>query len=154
MTTTIVGIDPGRSGGLCFIGEAITLVPMPDDLRATADLFRQRQFSSMHVYSEKPQSMPGNRAGAMLTYGIGFGGLLGIITAFEIPFTLVTPKQWQKEAYVGTVATLGSKDRARQAAQRLFPKLTFKATPRCTKDHDGMIDALLIAWWGSQRHAS
>jgi hypothetical protein len=38
------------------------------------------------------------------------------------------------------------------AAKRLFPNVDLRATERCKISHDGIVDALLIAYYGSTIH--
>jgi hypothetical protein len=35
--------------------------------------------------------------------------------------------------------------------RRLFPGVSLRATPRCTTDHDGMAEALLIAEYARRK---
>jgi hypothetical protein len=99
------------------------------------------------AYLEKPQSMPGNRAQAMLTYGQGFGAVEGILCALQMRYIEVHPRTWTKEMHQGVDKKLKSKDKSLVAAARLFPGVNF-VQEGCKKPHDGFIDAALIALYG------
>lgn len=141
----IVGIDPGQKGGLAAFGEVLFAMPMPADLGDLVAFFEKRKIE--HVFCEKVHSMPGNRAGAMLNYGMGFGQILGIIATLKIPLTLVRPADWMREMHRGTSAGT-TKERSLEAARRLWPGYDWGGTARSSKPHDGMYEAALIAAYG------
>lgn len=146
--TTVCGIDPGQSGGLVRLSEQSGILaahPMPD--MHTLASWLEKWFVS-HVFIEKAQSMPKQGITSAFNYGDHFGQLQGIVIALGIPFTLVPPRTWQKPMFLGTKADLPPKQRALTAAQRQFPGVSFLATERSSKPHEGMIDAALIALYG------
>lgn len=141
-----MGIDPGKKGGICTIDKHhnIDVIPMPD----AADLAPHlKKAKAKHVYLEKSQAMPGQGVSSMFTYGVGYGIIQGILIAYKIPFTLISPKTWQKLMFTGTDATETPKKRALQAATRIFakPASFWLPTSRSKKPHDGMIDSALLA---------
>lgn len=154
----IVGIDPGKSGAIVALGEngydGYVLIPMPLSGKEicpkgiSAALHAITFEGDTHIFIEHAQAMPKNGSVAMFNYGCGFGYLIGVCAHAGYPFTLVKPRQWQKVMHQGADQSADPKDRSAQVVHRLFPNVTFKKTPRCTKDHDGMIDALLIAEYG------
>ncbi len=148
-----IGIDPGAKGGISFVsekqGEFSMPLPQVGELRDLL-ISWQEDFGIKHVFIEKAQAMPLQGVCSMFSYGYHAGTLEGVFQALFIPFTLVTPKEWQKEMFKGTKVSPKSilkatKDRALQVARRLFPKQKFIATLKCKKPHDGMIDSILIA---------
>jgi hypothetical protein len=152
----IAGCDPGKDGAIVFMSEAgAVLHAMPTiesakgrpeyDVPKIAELLHAAE----HVFIEKLQPMPMKHGGSIANYqrGMGLGLLVGICTAKRIAFTLVRPQDWQREMLAGTSGE-DTKQRAIVAAQRLFPDVDLRRTPRCTKLHDGFADALLIAEWG------
>jgi crossover junction endodeoxyribonuclease RuvC len=149
-----VGIDPGQNGGVAFVDEKNAesfVIPMPDIFEFN-DLILgwEADFGIKHVYVEKAQAMPKQGVTSMFTYGTHFGTLLGVLTAHKVPYTLVPPKEWQREMFKGTPTKRAEgmnkpKERALQIARRLFPKQNFLKTLRAQKPHDGMIDSILIA---------
>lgn len=143
-----VGIDPGLKGGIAFIsdkGEEYVIV-MPS-LFELASIISQwdDDFKIKHVFLEKAHPMPQQGVVSMFNYGHHCGIIEGILTAFGIPYSLITPQKWQKEMFIGTSTAQQPKDRALAAANRIFPKQKFMASLRCKKPHDGMIDSILLA---------
>lgn len=107
------------------------------------------------------------------TFGFVAGAIQGIVVAAGYPHTLVQPKKWQKEIYQGIPeirkppvmikkgkmagqmkkGNLDTKAMSLLAAKRLFPTLDLRASERCKKAHDGIVDALLIAEYGARQYA-
>lgn len=87
--------------------------------------------------------MPGQGTRSMLTIGLDFAVMLGILAALALPSTRVRPAIWKRTLGVGK-----DKEQARLRAMQLFPG----ADLRRKKDH-GRAEALLLAWYGvhSQR---
>ena len=84
---------------------------------------------------------------------ISLSNNLETITAIanDISYTLVPPKTWQKEMFLGIPAIQKAKSSANDtkamaliAAKRLFPEDMLKTNPK-NKPHDGIVDALLIS---------
>lgn len=145
-----VGIDPGITGGIAYVSNKREefVIPMPDffELRNLLERWGDdTDLGVMYVYLEKAQSIRGNGGSAMFTYGHHNGLIEGLLRTLRIPYSLVPPKQWQKEMFVGTKSTDAPKQRALAAANRIFPKQNFLASLKCKKPHDGMIDSILIA---------
>lgn len=147
----VIGIDPGKKGGIAKLralpvsGYAMSLIlnVMPEDPRSFADHLRGDE--ALHVFIEKAQSFPGQGIASAFNYGRHFGELLGIL--HNVPHTLVHPKIWTKAMHEGTTKA-DAKVRSLEAARRLFPNYDFRATSKCKKPHDGLIDAALIALYG------
>jgi len=145
MTTNLIGVDPGVTGGVAILTADSTLItlPMPADLREFANLVAD----ASHVIVEKAQSFPGQGIASAFNYGRHFGELLGAIIAQRVPFSLVSPGTWTRSLHVGVSGT-DPKKKSAEAARRLFPNHDFRASVRCKKPHDGMVDAALILEWG------
>jgi hypothetical protein len=71
-----------------------------------------------------------------------------MLTAFGIPFELVRPQKWKRE-----FSCTSDKNKSIEVAQRMFPDVSLMRTERCTKPHDGIAEALLMAEYGRRRHA-
>lgn len=144
-----VGIDPGLKGGLASINEkgyGEYVISMPDSFELAVILTRwHEEIRIKHLFLEKAQPMPKQGVTSMFNYGHHNGVIEGILKVLGIPYSLIPPKQWQKEMFIGTKATDEPKKRALAAANRIFPKQKFLASLRCKKPHDGMIDSLLLA---------
>ena len=160
-----LGIDPGLSGGMALIGEngVIWVEDMPTitvkkgkknqrfiDLVALRTLIVGALFvgippTPVHAFIEKVSAMPGQGVCSMFKFGRGFGNIEAMIAAFEIPYTMVHPKTWQKEMLRDIPGD--GKGRSVLAAQRLFPHV--KLIPvNCRTPKDGRAEALLIAEYG------
>ena len=90
--------------------------------------------------------------------GVQVGLIKTICTVRAIPYTEVPAKSWQKEMFQGIPAihksgksSLDTKAMAQEAMKRLYPTVNFKR-PRAAKQHDGLIDALLIAGYGKRKN--
>lgn len=149
--SVICGIDPGQKGALAFLdtrsGKIAELIRMPVEGRH----FNEQEFIAI-IKSfkidlcavERAQSMPGQGVVSMFSYGVHFGIIRGVLMALEVPHILVPPQKWQSALHVGIPQNVKPKEKSKIAARRLFPKANFRPG-RTTTDHDGLIDALLIA---------
>ena len=148
----VMSIDPGLSGALAvFDGDdLIAVVDMPThELDRNGKAKRQIaaadlagifcQYDPRHVIVEKVSAMPGNGATSMFSFGRSFGIIEGIIAAYNIPVTYVTPGVWTKAIGRG----LG-KDASRARACELYPAHQQRFAR--VKD-DGRADAVLIGAW-------
>lgn len=148
----IIGIDPGQKGAVVCIdsrGVVRWAHVMPDNPAILSHYldYGKSKGSPLHVFVEKAQAMPGQGVSSMFNYGVGFGTILGLLVAKNIPHTLVQPRQWAKAMHVGTKAQ-EPKKRSLEACQRLAPSLNLLATPRSKVAHIGIVDAYLIAEYG------
>lgn len=148
MTTSILAIDPGASGGMAWIDQGLVFsCRMPD---TEGDVFEKIQGLSTLpgprvavVENQVGVVGPGVRvsSAAMFKFGRGFGFLLGCLQALQWRIELVRPMKWQKEMSLG-VKDNGWKNKLKAEAQRLFPcqKVTLKTA-----------DALLLLEWARKR---
>ena len=110
------------------------------------------------------------KASAQATFGFGHaaGVLFAVLSSFsystgkKIPLVQVTPSKWQSfiwkpEHIVWEQGNTGgsfsrrkkdTKATSSNAAHSIFPGVSFVPTKRATKEHDGCIDAALIAYCG------
>lgn len=111
-------------------------------------------------------------ASSAFSFGFSAGSLEGIVSALDIPYMKVQPKKWQGISWEGVPVMykpgkkvknkfdqevikqdVDTKNMSLLAAKRLFPNTKFLATPKCTTDHDGIVDALLIAYYCKIKHS-
>ena len=147
----IVGIDPGKTGGIAVLdsqGKCLTAIPMP---MAGSDIDTNTVLMLMHSLPEGSRAIienvhafSGQGVSSVWSFGFGTGKIHGIIEAAGIPLDTVTPVTWQK---AGPGRTGGDKGITAAWAARTFPAATI-VQPRCRKPHEGICDALGIAWWG------
>lgn len=151
-----IGIDPGLTGAVAIIGSSdIVFSDIPilnvltgkknkpeyniaEMVRMIKEIIKNDQ-RSFCVGIEKVHAMPKQGVTSSFNFGKGYGIWLGIISAFEIPYTLITPRAWKKVMMEG----MGKeKDASRLRAIQLFPQCAQELN---LKKHHGRADALLIA---------
>ena len=119
----IIGIDPGKSGGVAWVrdgGQVPFARKMPDTVHDLVDLLRVRDLSDAKCYLEKVHAMPGQGVTSMFTFGQGLGQLEGVLAALGIPVEWVTPQKWQAAL---SCKTAGDKNVSKRKAQELFPSV-------------------------------
>ena len=103
--TIYVGIDPGKSGGICVYDTATNTIDyrkMPDTVHGIVDRLNAIKDicndlgSELKVVLEKVHSMPGQGVASTFTFGQGYGQLQGIIAALGLACTEVIPSKWMK----------------------------------------------------------
>lgn len=153
----IIGIDPGKTGSIAvltyeigkgfYIQEEVHDMPVIDkdyNEDGISDLLQYFSNKTHHVFIESVHAMPGQGVCSMFNFGKGFGIIRGILSAFKMTRTFVTPQAWKKEMMEG----IKDKDAARSRAIQLFPHSSLKL---CRKKDIGRADALLIAEYGRRK---
>ena len=125
-----IGIDPGLSGAIVFMetNSPIEWHRMPtmktgsaNRVNASALAAKIRPYwllnKKLQAYVELVGSMPGQGVASMFSFGHSAGVIQGVLGAFEIPVTMVTPGQWKKRAGL----TGQDKDASRTLAIQMFP---------------------------------
>jgi crossover junction endodeoxyribonuclease RuvC len=160
MTTRILGIDPGLSGGWAVIDNTAVLLrcgvfPTHQtrkngkastqlDGRTLADLIGSTQATQAFV--EVVSSRP--RQAGQFQFGVNCGLVHGILHAHRIPFELVAPASWKAAFGIKRDEDETKRDKknaARQMATNLYPAQADKFAR--VKD-DGVAEATLIALYG------
>ena len=149
------GIDPGKDGCLAILGyrDAPILVPFDeaeyaDWLRRLTLVARNDVGGRVSCVVEHVGAMPGQGVTSCFSFGQNFGFILGLLTAFCIPYELVRPQKWKKE-----FSCTSDKNTSIEVAQRMFPGVDLRRTPRCSKPHDGVCEAILMAEYCRRRMA-
>jgi hypothetical protein len=144
----ILGIYPGVSGGLAFVGDdEIACTKMP---ATEGDLWLLLSTMAEHVdvcYVEHVHSMHGEGVRSAFTFGYGYGGVRMALIAAEIRTELVAPHTWCKAHGLRRdkdETNVSWKNRHKALAQRKFPHI--KVTHH-------IADALLIADYGRYTEA-
>ena len=148
----VMAIDPGLSGAIAVFegGALIDIADMPThELSRNGKAKRQISASALagiftqhdprHVIVEKVSAMPGQGVTSMFSFGRSLGIIEGIVAAYDIPVTYVTPSVWTKAVGRGA-----GKDASRARACELYP--TQQKSFARVKD-DGRADAVLIGTW-------
>ena len=137
--TSIIGLDPGANGAAVLLRSdgTVDIAQFSKMTQADiADALREWALEPCHAYLEQVHAMPKQGVSSTFKFGMGFGFLVGCLTALKIPFEYVTPNTWQK--YLGCQSK-GDKNVTKQKAQQLFPN---------EKVIHATADALLIAEYG------
>lgn len=172
-TLVRIGIDPGKSGGIAVfinndqpITHPMYTINKEYDIAALAGIFLPytEEKYDLHVVLEDVHAIHGSAAGATFEFGRGLGIIEGILGAYDIRYTKVQPKKWQKVVFEGVKEVrkpasakqqaLGrnggtdTKAMALTAIRRLFPtlRLTFGG-PKATKPHDGLVDSVALGFY-------
>ena len=154
-----IGIDNGLTGGLVALsdhpGPPIASMPMPtrgkskgNEVDALAVKYFILRFidNDITVILETPgKHSPGVRA--LCSMWDSYGAIRGVLESRGIRHHRITPQMWQKTMLPGC-AKGDTKPAALARARQLWPAESWLASPRCSKPHDGMIDASLIAEYG------
>ena len=139
-----LGFDPGRDGSLAIIGPHLLPSAVAFDkayyIRTLEELVPQFR---MFAVVEHVGAMPGQGVTSCFSFGEAFGWLQGVLDAMKIPYELVRPQKWKK-----MFSCTSDKNTSIAVAQRLFPGVDLRRTPRCHKPHDGKAEALLLAEYG------
>lgn len=154
----IIGIDPGYSGGICFLEKGkvrdlytIPLTPEGDvNFTGLIRIMSEVRGSDIIVI-EDVHSIFGSSAKSNFQFGriCGILRTLAEFTGAEI--VLVPPKTWQKRVWVEEDLVVKGKKKDTKATSlnaslRIFPEVDFRKSGRATKPHDGLVDAALIAY--------
>lgn len=122
---------------------------------------------TLHCVIEDLRSVHGSSASSNFSYGFNNGSVVTFLKAYQIPFTRISPKQWQKLMWQGVplIQKIDGKKKNKDgtqkmktdtkamslvAAQRIFPNESFLATERSSVPHDGLVDAALICEFGKR----
>jgi len=145
-----IGIDPGKDGAMAIIypDEDIRVYTFdPEAYRFFLDdIFQGSAAVQTRCCLERVGAMPGQGVTSMFKFGENFGFIQGLLTAYAIPYELVTPQKWKKEFQI-----TGDKNSSIAVCKRLFPGVSLRRTDRCKRDHDGMAEALLMAEYARRR---
>lgn len=141
-----IGIDPGKSGAMAVIAAngRVYITPF-DQERYRAELEKWR-YGEPRCCLERVGAMPKQGVNSMFHFGENYGFIQGLLTAYSIPYELVTPQRWKREFGV-----TGDKNTSIAVCKRLFPDVDLRRTERCRTDDDGMAEALLMAEYARRR---
>lgn len=140
----ILGVDPGLSGALVFLtlsGDLAEIEDMPHVGKEVNAHMIARLILGYgpvrHAVVERAQSMPKQGISGAFNYGTGYGKILGVLAALDIPTVHVAPSQWKKRWNLGK-----DKNMSRQRATERWPGWadSFKLIK-----NDGRAEAALMA---------
>lgn len=161
MDKFVIGIDPGKAGGIAMLdecGSVVSCVKMPEtplDLYdhlagLVASCSTHVSEPAVYVYIEKVGGIPGQGASSAFSFGVGCGHLEMALIALRLRTNYITPQKWQKMYQVGSSSITKStaaekrehKKKLKAKAQLLFPG---------QKVTNANCDALLIAEYGRKQ---
>lgn len=165
-----IGIDPGKDGAIAVlndVGEVILVSKSPQigsefDSHGMSHLIEQfylnEKYNLVHVVLEDIHATHIGGNTSSFTMGEGKGLWRGILSALSAPFSLIQPKEWQKRIWVNTLKqyklsesgktqVVDTKKTSLLVCKHLFPKQNLLASSRSKNTHDGIVDALLIAYY-------
>ena len=98
---TYIGIDPGKSGGICSIEDnKLRANKCPDSVQGMAELFKDilqdTSPKDVFLYIEKVWAMPHDGKSSIFTFGQNYGQWEGVIASFNIIPIYVTPSTWMR----------------------------------------------------------
>lgn len=154
---TILGIDPGLSGGVAILHPSgdIELFDTPSvnvvkqsgkskrmyDTQLMTEIIKSCTNGGfknrLQAVIEQVNAMPGQGVTSMFSMGYGFGLWIGIIATLGIPINYVHPRIWKKEFSLSK-----DKNLSILRAKELFPRANITL-----KKHEGRAEALLMAEW-------
>ena len=137
-----IGIDPGKSGALAVIDDEgdVWNTNTFDENEYVAVLSEMSHVGSVKVVLEHVGAMPGQGSVSMFNFGANFGFIKGLLAANNLPYELVRPQKWKR-----MFSCTSDKNTSVDVAHRLFPSVDLRRTERCSKPHDGIAEALLMA---------
>lgn len=142
-----IGIDPGKTGGLCAITEEgdIALIAKFDN-KNPALIIKE----AIAVYTgwgnelcialEKVHAYPGQGVSTSFAFGTGYGIIQGALSALGYEYALYTPQAWQSVLPVAESA----KGRVKAYADSRGDTHKF-VYEKCRVHHQGCLDAFGIA---------
>lgn len=165
MSKIRVGIDPGKKGALVEIVDGVVTKKCPTplideeyDIQSMNDLISAYVGKdNVMVLLEDVHSLGGVSAAANASLMENKGVWIGLLMANKVPFTLVTPKEWQSFSWSGVEKVLkekkSEKDRnitdtkatSLKAALNLYPDVDLRKSLRSKKPDEGIVDSLLMA---------
>jgi crossover junction endodeoxyribonuclease RuvC len=122
----ILGIDPGLSGALVILEDCqpIEWMRMPTYIVGKSNRVNGAAVASFinkskidRAVIELVHSFPGQGVTSMFTFGHACGTIMGVLSALEIPVSVITPQEWKKRA--GLIGK--DKDASRSKALELWP---------------------------------
>lgn len=139
----VLGIDPGKLGGLALINESkvIECHKMPETPYQLIALIKEMTKDKEVIFAvEQVHSMPKQGVVSTFTFGFNYGVLLGIIMMLSSRLEHIKPQEWKKYfKIVGKMSPTQAKNDSIMVINNRYPET------RYMKYHSGIFDAILIA---------
>lgn len=147
-----IGIDPGKKGAVAWYVNGTQryydAVKMPPTAKQLHELLKPlvaigAAGGGCRCTIEQVQVM-GKKFGAKqaLSYGQGYGEIIGVLTCLGVSIEEVRASVWKKKLHV-----TADKNTSILLCERLYPELDLMPG-KCTTPQDGLAEAMLIAHYG------
>lgn len=144
VSVKILGIDPGKSGALAFLNERGHICEI-EDMPMLGKAVNAHMLSRLiegygpvrAAAVESAHSMPEQGRASIFNYAMGYGMILGVLAALDIPTTFYTATEWKRHFKLTTDKSL-----SRRRATERWP--THADAFKRVKD-DGRAEACFIA---------
>lgn len=159
MNDVYLGIDPGFSGAIAALYEdhvdvlCMPLMPALSgkgkneiDVVAIKEWIQKQGFIKLATI-ELVHSMPRQGTTSSFHFGQTFGTLIGIIRTLGIPLAGVSPQKWKKTLFGKSTS---DKQVSIDYIRKNYPDVNLLRTPKCTKPHDGIAEAICLAEYGKK----
>lgn len=154
----VLGIDPGLDGAVAqYDSDNHTLIVYPVESPAAAqgrgreincvalaDMFDTVFGGAHHCYLEKVGAMPKQGSSSNFKFGSTYGIMRGILAAYHVPLTTVTPTKWKM-----SMGITSDKKGAVTRAIELFPDNADQFVGPQGGAKDGPAEAALLAYYGA-----
>lgn len=145
-----IGIDPGKSGAFAiYNGENNYAETFFWDEKSFIDLLYDYKNRGEQCIAclEQVHAMPADSRKRAFDFGHSLGFIEGVLQSFDIPYQLISPMKWKKEFNL----IKQDKSMSIKVCKQLYPTVSLKRTDRCTKDSDGMAEAMLMATYAKRK---
>lgn len=157
----VVGVDNGLTGGLCALcpvsGDIVEVAAMPvKKTNGRSEICSASlvdwltcldRLVGMVVVEESPEHAPSSSS--MRSMSISFGKMIGAFEVTGFRVERVQVRDWQREMLGKKIPKGMTKPLALAYARRRWPDQSWLASTRSKVPHDGIVDAALIALYGS-----
>ena len=168
-----IGIDVGSKGFISMQknGKWTHYSIEDNDLYQLSDIMLNARLEndSIACVIEDVHPLFGSSAKSTFAFGFNKGYLIGLLAANQIPYTLVAPKEWQKEMWgnADMVVTykevvikgkkvnkkeVNTKQTSINACKRLFPTLDLRKSERSKKVDDNKVDSILMSEYARRKN--
>ena len=152
----VIGIDPGKSGGLVKIhsrNNECSMHKCPSTTHEMASILRIAKNSAfvdnlpIYIAIEKVHAFPTDARSAAFKFGMNYGMWLGIIGALSVPVIEIAPQTWMKSYAPLPKDKQERKRKIKEISTEIFSEV-YNNENRITY---AVSDAALIALWCLER---
>ena len=168
-----IGIDVGAKGFISMQknGAWEHFSIEDNDLYQLSDIMLRARLDNDSIVCviEDVHAIFGSSAKATFQFGFNKGYLIGLLTANQIPYVLVQPKEWQREMWGNSdmvvsykTVTVKGKETTRKevntkqtsinACKRLFPNIDLRKSVRSKKIDDNKVDSILMCEYARRKN--